>query len=96
MLCEYVEVVCTNGCKKMILRSNLPHHRMTECKFQLEECELCKGQVKRIEMQVCLFILYSVIYCISVVCVLARHIWRPCVRNNLFVVQTTASQVSEC
>ena len=61
MVCKYVEVECMNGCKKMIIRSQLPHHLMTECQYELDECELCKEQVKRIEMEVyvCSFFIWS-------------------------------------
>jgi hypothetical protein len=34
-----------------IIRSELPHHLVSECQYQLQECELCKEKVKRIEMK---------------------------------------------
>ena len=62
MKCEHVEVACTNGCKKVIIRSRLPHHLTTECKYRLEECELCKEPVKRMEMKVRLFIVHYALF----------------------------------
>jgi hypothetical protein len=52
MMCEYIEVECINGCKKMLRISEFPKHLETECGYRVVECELCKHQVKKIEMEV--------------------------------------------
>jgi hypothetical protein len=52
MVCEYIEVECTNGCKKMIMMSEFSHHLATECEHRLVECELCSKQERKIEMEV--------------------------------------------
>jgi hypothetical protein len=51
MVCEYIEVECTNGCKKMIMMSEFSHHLATECEHRLVECELCSKQERKIEME---------------------------------------------
>jgi hypothetical protein len=51
LTCGRVEIPCINGCEMRIIRSELPHHLVSECQYQLQECELCKEKVKRIEMK---------------------------------------------
>ena len=50
--CQYVDVVCVNGCKQLLMRGDMEDHTAHHCPQGMTPCKHCNLKIKRVKLEV--------------------------------------------